>query len=169
MFLCKIDCFDLFLVDECKQRWRSLRDRYVREKRKIVLASGSAAMEPDIWPYFNQLQFLNQSIKPRQQSSNYVEEHLEELDMIIEEQSPHSDEPKTAKKRKGSDHDTTSIFSNLSKIVSKRLDMDKPTDNEIFMKAQAQKMDKLPIIVQLELQEKIISLINGEVIKNLNK
>lgn len=57
-----------YTVDECRQRWRSLRDRYVKESRKIRTApSGSASVDIDepSWIYFQPLSFLNDSIIPR--------------------------------------------------------------------------------------------------------
>ncbi|XP_055923135.1 uncharacterized protein LOC129953745 [Eupeodes corollae] len=51
-------------VNECRQRWRSLRDRFVREKKKLELGDTSSNHE-QLWEYYNDLMFLIPSVKPR--------------------------------------------------------------------------------------------------------
>ncbi|CAL8300676.1 unnamed protein product [Arctogadus glacialis] len=54
-----------FPVDVCCRRWKSLRDRYMREKK-----SGSAAGTVKRWKFAGVLSFLDPFVTPRETSSN---------------------------------------------------------------------------------------------------
>ncbi|XP_055850392.1 transcription factor Adf-1-like [Episyrphus balteatus] len=59
-------------VVECKQRWRSLRDRFVREKKKIDF--GDAPQDSDQqWEYYEMMKFLIPSVKPRKSRISKVQ------------------------------------------------------------------------------------------------
>jgi len=49
------------------KKWRYLRDRCVKEKRKInsVYKSGAAASSISVWHLYNHVQFLDKFIKSR--------------------------------------------------------------------------------------------------------
>lgn len=49
-----------------RTRWRSLRDRYMREKRKQITKSGQAATQYGTWELMSHMEFLSDSTKPRQ-------------------------------------------------------------------------------------------------------
>ena len=51
-------------------RWKSIRDKYVREKKNLEQRSGSACVKKDTWELYPYLHFLNEHIKPRQTSGN---------------------------------------------------------------------------------------------------
>ena len=59
-------------VDVCRRKWKSLRDRYIREKRseKEGKKSGSAARTVKKWKFFAVLSFLDPFVTPRETSSN---------------------------------------------------------------------------------------------------
>ena len=60
-------------VDACRWRWKSLRDRYMREKRREKeegKRSGSAARTGKKWKFFAVLSFLDPFVTPRETSSN---------------------------------------------------------------------------------------------------
>ncbi|XP_055902909.1 transcription factor Adf-1-like [Eupeodes corollae] len=74
-------------VQDCKQRWRSLRDRFTREHRCMTsLPSGSAAIvEPDDkWELYDSLKFLIPSLLTRKQIGN-TEVPLAESAAVTEE------------------------------------------------------------------------------------
>ncbi|XP_062541565.1 transcription factor Adf-1-like [Armigeres subalbatus] len=60
-------------VDSIKNRWKSLRDRFVREQGQITVASSSGSAAPDSpsWQYFNELSFLKAHCQKRPTMSNY--------------------------------------------------------------------------------------------------
>ncbi|CAL8341151.1 unnamed protein product [Boreogadus saida] len=59
-------------VDVCRRKWKSLRDRYMREKKgeKDAKKSGSAARTAKKWKFFVVLSFLDPFVTPRETSSN---------------------------------------------------------------------------------------------------
>ena len=60
-------------VDVCRRKWKSLRDRYMREKRREKeegKRSGSAARTGKKWKFFAVLSFLDPFVTPRETSSN---------------------------------------------------------------------------------------------------
>ncbi|CAL8384486.1 uncharacterized protein LOC115532291 [Gadus morhua] len=60
-------------VDVCRRKWKSLRDRYIREKRseKEGKKSGSAARTVKKWKFFAVLSFLDPFVTPKETSSNH--------------------------------------------------------------------------------------------------
>ena len=55
-------------IDECKKRWKSLRDKFVRElkliKKKKV--SGTSGPPPTSdWPYFTVMSFIQDTVRHR--------------------------------------------------------------------------------------------------------
>ncbi|XP_018788166.1 PREDICTED: uncharacterized protein LOC108968531 [Bactrocera latifrons] len=52
-------------VEQCKQRWKSLRDRFVREVVSQQSKPESAAKEKNGWCYFELLSFLTKHVNPR--------------------------------------------------------------------------------------------------------
>ncbi|XP_053179674.1 transcription factor Adf-1-like [Scomber japonicus] len=58
-------------VDVCRRRWKSLRDTYMRERRKGTESrSGAAAGTVKKWKYFAVLSFLDPFVAPRETSGN---------------------------------------------------------------------------------------------------
>ncbi|XP_017480899.1 PREDICTED: transcription factor Adf-1-like [Rhagoletis zephyria] len=55
-------------VEQCQSRWRSLRDRFVKESRKAP--SGSAAKDIGGWQYMEAMGFLARHVAPRQTFGN---------------------------------------------------------------------------------------------------
>ncbi|XP_059210376.1 transcription factor Adf-1-like [Centropristis striata] len=60
-------------VDLCKAKWRSLRDCFVRSRKK-VFASGSAGGSQKPWKYIDIMSFLLPHLQPRSSKSNLAEE-----------------------------------------------------------------------------------------------
>ena len=58
-----------FSVENCRRKWKSLRDTYLRERRKVP-KSGSAAGAAKRWKYLGVLSFLDPFITPRPTSGN---------------------------------------------------------------------------------------------------
>uniref|UniRef100_A0A034W5S2 Transcription factor Adf-1 n=1 Tax=Bactrocera dorsalis TaxID=27457 RepID=A0A034W5S2_BACDO len=56
-------------VEQCKQRWKSLRDRFVREVVSQQSKPESAAKEKNKWCYFELLSFLTKHVNPRKMKS----------------------------------------------------------------------------------------------------
>ncbi|CAL8356345.1 unnamed protein product [Boreogadus saida] len=61
-----------FPVDVCRRKWKSLRDRYMRHKKreKEGKKSGSAAGTVKRWKFAGVLSFLDPFVTPRETSSN---------------------------------------------------------------------------------------------------
>jgi hypothetical protein len=56
----KIEFFPLFIDEDCKKRWRSIKDTYKRMVRQGKLDTGStASTKRPKWPLANLLTFLN--------------------------------------------------------------------------------------------------------------
>ncbi|XP_073822066.1 transcription factor Adf-1-like [Musca autumnalis] len=85
-------------VKQFQGRWKSLRERYVKENLKM--ASGSAAPEyTHQWTFFNTMSFLRDYVEAKPTSSNYNHyegedyEYLDDyLDTTIEDLSQTTDE-----------------------------------------------------------------------------
>ncbi|XP_059894294.1 uncharacterized protein LOC132447509 [Gadus macrocephalus] len=59
-------------VDVCRRKWKSLRDRYIREKRKEEGKKiGSAARTVKKWKFSAVLSFLDPFVTPKETSSNH--------------------------------------------------------------------------------------------------
>ena len=58
-----------FSVENCRRKWKSLRDTYLRERRKVA-KSGSAAGAAKRRKYLGVLSFLDPFITPRPTSGN---------------------------------------------------------------------------------------------------
>ncbi|XP_077270956.1 uncharacterized protein LOC143902126 [Temnothorax americanus] len=62
---------ELNVTDEfVKNRWRQLRDRYLKEKKKSVTKSGQAAHHFFPWPLMASLSFLSDVVEPRKTVTN---------------------------------------------------------------------------------------------------
>ena len=54
-------------VEECIRRWKTLRDKYVRELKKVKCRKSGDAGPPYVscWPAFEMMSFLSDSVKHR--------------------------------------------------------------------------------------------------------
>ncbi|XP_036346764.1 transcription factor Adf-1-like [Rhagoletis pomonella] len=52
--------------ENCRKRWKSLRDRYGIELKVHQQPSGNAASFRRTWPYFEAMLFLKDTVTPRQ-------------------------------------------------------------------------------------------------------
>nr|XP_002124233.1 transcription factor Adf-1-like isoform X2 [Ciona intestinalis] len=54
-------------ADACMKRWRSLRDRFGKEKKKMdsLKTSGAGAVNCIVWEHYHHLQFLNDHLRHR--------------------------------------------------------------------------------------------------------
>ncbi|KAL1488929.1 hypothetical protein ABEB36_014715 [Hypothenemus hampei] len=60
-------------VDDCKKRWRSVKDNYFRNKKKQKLGTGSSSLDKPIkWALYNQLSFLDKIKHDRSDFENVV-------------------------------------------------------------------------------------------------
>ena len=61
-------------VDECTRKWKSLRDRFVRELKKVKKKKTGDPGPPYIscWPLFDTLSFLSDTVKYRSTSTNFA-------------------------------------------------------------------------------------------------
>uniref|UniRef100_A0A034W6W4 Transcription factor Adf-1 n=1 Tax=Bactrocera dorsalis TaxID=27457 RepID=A0A034W6W4_BACDO len=57
-------------VEQCKQRWKSLRDRFVREVVLQQAKTDDAAEEKNEWCYFELMRFLTKHVNPRKTKFN---------------------------------------------------------------------------------------------------
>lgn len=74
------DCFILFVtVDAVKLKWKNLRDSYVKYLKYLKGGTGSAKKFKN-WPWATHLEFLKDSITPRQTVSNVPE--LSETEVV---------------------------------------------------------------------------------------
>lgn len=53
------------LDDDCKKRWRSIRDHFKCLKREGKLGTGSAARKPINWPLLKYVSFLSNVAEER--------------------------------------------------------------------------------------------------------
>jgi len=59
--------FGLYIVDDCKKRWRNIKDTYNRKKRSRQMGTGSAAKnKPSKWQLADILSFLDVAVYERQ-------------------------------------------------------------------------------------------------------
>lgn len=48
----------LILAEDCKARWKNIKDNYLKHKRKTKLGTGSSASYRPKWPLYDHLNFL---------------------------------------------------------------------------------------------------------------
>ncbi|XP_031328419.1 uncharacterized protein LOC116177288 [Photinus pyralis] len=77
-------CLHLMCLPVCKNRYKSLREKYHREKEKLkqVSKSGAGASYCKPWPLMSFFQFMYDNRQPRDTSSNLVntqDEYSEDL------------------------------------------------------------------------------------------
>ncbi|XP_075161297.1 uncharacterized protein LOC142234101 [Haematobia irritans] len=81
---------------DCQTRWRSLRDRYVKEYNKIHRASGSGYDGNDSqWPLFKNMEFLREQVAPRKTISNIARQQhsqVHEIDIGVNMEYLNSEE-----------------------------------------------------------------------------
>lgn len=76
-------CISFFAVEECKKRWKSIKDTYFRNKKKLKLGTGSSSSEkPAKWNLFEQLSFLAK-IKHERKTKNTLTIDEFEIDSDI--------------------------------------------------------------------------------------
>ena len=59
-------------VEECMKRWKNLRDRFVRELKKIKNDGDEAVSLHCSWPFFDVLLFLQDSVRHRKYAFDIV-------------------------------------------------------------------------------------------------
>lgn len=59
------DILHYIAVEQCQSRWRSLRDRYVKEVNGAKPPSGSGAKDGSGWRYMDAMSFLQRHVAPR--------------------------------------------------------------------------------------------------------
>lgn len=47
-----------FTATDAKNRWRNLRDRYVREKKMLLTEGEEVYRRHEVWPYLEDMSFL---------------------------------------------------------------------------------------------------------------
>ena len=57
--------YSLTIVEQCKKRWKALRERFAREAKEKKKKSGDPADNTPPWAYFELLQFLKEFVKHR--------------------------------------------------------------------------------------------------------
>ena len=66
--ICKYICilYLYIIVDTCKARWKSLRDKFVKERKVRDMPSGSGApLSQCRWKFYDSLAFLSDSVQHR--------------------------------------------------------------------------------------------------------
>jgi hypothetical protein len=93
-----------FTIDDLQKRWKSLRDRYCRESKKVKSKKSGDPGPPYVpaWPIFKFLTFLEDTIKHRSTSSNFpeptgdvsppVSPAVEQVASVIEQEENEPDE-----------------------------------------------------------------------------
>ena len=55
--------FVIFIVSDCKARWKALRERFVKEVKNLTSGQGAAVYTP--WELLNHMRFIQEFIKHR--------------------------------------------------------------------------------------------------------
>lgn len=48
----------MVVASDAKNRWRNLRDRYVREKKMLLTEGEEVYRRHEVWPYLEDMSFL---------------------------------------------------------------------------------------------------------------
>ncbi|GAB0094089.1 hypothetical protein DMENIID0001_093120 [Sergentomyia squamirostris] len=118
-------------IDDAKIAWRTLRERYTREIKKLRDGVVESDMSP--WPFYKQMSFLENHIKPRHRSfhlrpksptpspehDHTYQTHQETLQTSIEHIGPLDDEPE------GSEYLKETLM--LESDISDEIEEEKPT------------------------------------------
>uniref|UniRef100_A0A1A9X5R9 MADF domain-containing protein n=1 Tax=Glossina brevipalpis TaxID=37001 RepID=A0A1A9X5R9_9MUSC len=124
-------------VDECKGRWRTLRDRFLREFNKKtggVTSSGNLK-----WKFYDRLEFLSDHLSPKvTETSLYLESPIEIPETPIEEIS----ETNHAPFRKSGEDKFLDAVTKLSGFVEQKLEREERDDGfEKFLGSMLRKVD----------------------------
>ncbi|CAH1183067.1 unnamed protein product [Ceutorhynchus assimilis] len=57
-------------VEACKELWKSLKSKYIRERRLMITMPSGTAAYPGNWPLFKAMAFLAPTIQTRSQCEN---------------------------------------------------------------------------------------------------
>nr|XP_036222027.1 uncharacterized protein LOC106627923 [Bactrocera oleae]XP_036222028.1 uncharacterized protein LOC106627923 [Bactrocera oleae] len=82
-------------IEHCKQRWKSLRDRFVREVVAQQSKSEDAAEEKNEWSYFELMRFLTKHVNPRKTKGNAQWSIDDQLNYSNSPETPQSDSYQT--------------------------------------------------------------------------
>lgn len=147
-------------------RWRSLRDRYVKELKIADLnhRSGAEANDADdSWEFMEHMAFLKEHVAKRKTTSNYdgpsssqqtdfhnlVEEHLDE-----ESEGTPSRTPTSSRKRKADDVDDK-----MSALLEKYIENASNEKHSVFGKLVACELSKFPEHIAERVEAEILNVI----------
>ncbi|XP_029723787.2 uncharacterized protein LOC109622665 [Aedes albopictus] len=152
-------------VKSLTTRWRSLRDRYVKELKSTELShrSGAEAIDgDDTWEFMEHMVFLKEHVAKRKTTSNYdgpgqtdfhemVEEHLQE-----HSEGTLSGTPTSSRKRKADD-----IDEKMSSLLDKFITSNDNTNEKhaAFGKLVAHKLSLFPDHISDQVEAQILNVI----------
>ncbi|XP_062709729.1 uncharacterized protein LOC109428118 [Aedes albopictus] len=154
-------------VKSLTTRWRSLRDRFVKELKIADLChrSGAEAIdEGDNWEFMEHMAFLKEHVAKRKTTANYdgpsTSEHTEFHDMVeehleLDSQGTPSRTP-TSRKRKGDEIDDK-MSSLLDKFMANSSNADEK--HATFGKLVACKLSKFPDHIADRVEAEILNVI----------
>ncbi len=70
-------CF-VSAVVECKRRWKTIRDRYIRERRLCLLRREEGGRRLHFWPHRESLSFLDAHVRKKKRLGEQPDESLDE-------------------------------------------------------------------------------------------
>ncbi|XP_065093372.1 uncharacterized protein LOC135714041, partial [Ochlerotatus camptorhynchus] len=175
----------LLSVDAAKKRWRSLRDRFVREARRLVEQSRSGAGEDSStssWPFFEELKFLQSHTEARPTSSNYQDksvfeeghgqdtEHINSdsessLNLGLNITTPSVTPTAKSSRRRKQALDTDEHFQCILEKVEQRVEgwSAKKSRHESFCKYIGDRLEMLPEQVARSLEVEFILRVNQSI------
>ncbi|XP_021694383.1 uncharacterized protein LOC110674514 [Aedes aegypti] len=168
-------------VDSVKSRWKSLRDKFVREQNELsqITTSGSAAPEKAKWKFFDELLFLKGHCQRRPTASNYRNTESSQLaekeadnyatnDPFIPEMAPvndeNFDEPEqldtpTTRKRVKMDSRFNEMLDKVESLCSSGPAA--PSRHESFAKYLCDRLEIFPLPVARSLEIEILSRVHN--------
>ncbi|XP_062565458.1 uncharacterized protein LOC134227796 [Armigeres subalbatus] len=150
-----------FVIKALTTRWRTLRDRYAKERREIEVSQRSGAEPTDYtpWEYSDQMDFLKDHVSRRATTSNYdtgtkelanmVEEYLE-----VEEGTPEPPRSSMSKKRKADVLDDK-----MSAVLDRFMDEQTQLRHTHFAQLVNAKLSAMPIDKANRLEAAILNIL----------
>jgi hypothetical protein len=85
-----------FSGETVKQKWKNLRDSYVKYRRFLKSTTGQATKKYEKWPWSRHLEFLDYTLTPRQTPSNVSDSQISETPLKEEGAPPPSQDAESS-------------------------------------------------------------------------
>ncbi|XP_025163181.1 uncharacterized protein LOC105184943 isoform X2 [Harpegnathos saltator] len=161
-----------------KNRWRNLRDRYIKEKKKSVTKSGQAAVHFVPWSFMEHLHFLSDTVEPRKTITNF--ESLEHplsrsdtsptsLETFQSEEYMYNIQEEFQAKRQLSETGIDAVDEAILNLVGKQNSADTMNSDDLFYLSISRDSQQLNVNAKLRLKTLVLQVLSQVITEEQNK